>query len=53
MIKNGCDKSGDGTLKLTVPEEWTDGINWFFACWYKFSKTRSWSKKFLGGQGQN
>ena len=27
MVKNGCGKSGDGTLKLTVSEEWTDGIN--------------------------
>ena len=26
MVKNdGCGQSGDGTLKLTVSEEWTDG----------------------------
>ena len=29
MVKTGCDQSCDGTLKLTVSEEWTDGINWF------------------------
>ena len=31
MVKNGCDQSCNVTLKLTVSEEWTDGINWFFA----------------------
>ena len=31
MVKNGCDQSCNVTLKLTVLEEWTDGINWFFA----------------------
>ena len=35
------------TLNLTVSQEWTDGINWCFACWYKFTEIRSW-----GGQGQ-
>ena len=29
MVKNGYGQSGDGTLKLTVSEEWTDRINWF------------------------
>ena len=27
MAKNGYGQSGDGTLKLTVFEEWTDGID--------------------------
>ena len=35
MVKNGCDQSGDRTVKMTVSEEWIDGIDWFFACWYK------------------
>ena len=30
MVKNWCGQSCDGTLKLTVFEEWTDGVNWFF-----------------------
>ena len=30
MVKNGCGQSGCGTLKLTVFQEWTDGINCFF-----------------------
>ena len=25
MVKNECGQSGDGTLKLNVSEEWTDG----------------------------
>ena len=34
MVKNGCGQSLDRALKLTVSEEWTDGIKWFFACWH-------------------
>ena len=37
MVKNGCGQSCDGTLKLTVSEEWADGISWFLACWYRFT----------------
>ena len=44
--KSGCGQSGDGTLKLAVSEEWTDGINWFFVCWYRFISV------FSGGHGQ-
>ena len=42
----GCDQSGDGTQKLTVSKEWTDGINWFFTCSYRFTKIKSWSEMF-------
>ena len=27
VVKNGCGHSGDGTLKLTVSENWTDGTD--------------------------
>ena len=37
------------TLTLTVSEEWTDVINWFFACWYRFTKIKSWSNIFWMG----
>ena len=30
MIKNGCDHSVGGTLKLAVSQEWIGGINIFF-----------------------
>ena len=46
MIKNGCGQSGERTPKLTVSEEWTDGINWFFGFWYRFTKIKSWSNFF-------
>ena len=36
IVKNGCGQSCDSTLKLTVSEEWTNGVNWFFA--YRFTK---------------
>ena len=32
MVKNGCAQSGEGTRKLTVSEEWADGVNSFFVC---------------------
>ena len=31
MVKNGCGRSGNETLKLNVSQEWIVGINWFFA----------------------
>ena len=39
VIKNLSDS---GILKLTVSQKWTDGINWFFACLYKFRNAKSW-----------
>ena len=41
--------SGDRTLKSTTSEELNDGINWFFACWYRITKIKSWSKIFWVG----
>ena len=52
MVKSGCGQSCDGSLKLTVSEEWTGGINWFFVRSYRFLKIKSWSK-FLGGLVKN
>ena len=40
------------TLTLTVSEEWTDVINWFFAGWYRFTKIKSWSKFYIYRHGQ-
>ena len=41
MVKSGCCHSCHRTLRLAVTEEWIDGINWFFACWCKFRKGKS------------
>ena len=49
MVKNYCGQSGLWTLKLTVSEEWTDGTNWFFACWHKFMQINRWLKIFEVG----
>ena len=47
LIKNGRDQPGFGTLKLTLKfKKWTDGINWVFACWYKFRNSKSWFNVF-------
>ena len=47
MVKNGCGESDDGILELSLSDEWTDGTNWFFACWYRFTQIdQNWSKSF-------
>ena len=53
MIKNGCGQSVDRTLKLSVSEEWADKMNWFFACWYRFTKLKVDQKFFGGGMAKN
>ena len=30
--KNGCGQSGLWILKLIIPQKWTGGVNWIFAC---------------------
>ena len=40
-------------LNLNVSQEWTDGINWFFACWNKFTQIKRWSKFFYLGMVKN
>ena len=46
MFKNECGQSSGKTLKLTVSEERTDGIKWFFACWYNFTQAKKRLKIF-------
>ena len=29
-----------------ISQEWTDGINWPFSCWYNFTKIKMWLKNF-------
>ena len=55
MVKNGYDQSGLWTTKLTVFQDWTNGIKWVFACWYKFMQIKrclkilglAWSKMHM------
>ena len=53
MVKYGYGQSCDRTLKLTVFEKWADGINWIYACQYRLTKIKSWSKVFLIGLLKN
>ena len=48
MVENGTGQFGDGALKLTLSEEWTDGRNWFFACWYKLRKAKKFNDFWVG-----
>ena len=40
-------------LKLTLSEEWTNGINRFFAHWYRFITAKSWLKIYWVGLVKN
>ena len=53
MVQNGRGQSCDGALKLAASEKWINGINRFFACWYRFTKIKSWSKLFWVGVVKN
>ena len=33
--------SSEKSVQLIWSQEWTDGINWFFACWYIFRKSKN------------
>ena len=41
MVKYGRSHSAHGKVKLTVSQEGIDGMNWFFACYYKLRKAKS------------
>ena len=46
IVKNGSGQFANGILKLTVSQEWTNGMNWFFACRCEFRKTTSYCNIF-------
>ena len=50
MVKNGCGQSGDGTLKPTVSEEWTNGIT-DFSNFDTDSQNLKANQNFLRGHG--
>ena len=53
VVRDGCGQSVQGTLKLTVSQEWIDGMSWFFAYWCKFRKARSYFNDFWVGVFKN
>ena len=52
LIKNGWCQSGLWTLSSTVSQEWTDGINWFFACLWYVCANQKLIENFWDGYGQ-
>ena len=53
MVRNGCGQSSHRTLKLAVSQEWINGMNSFFACWFKLKKAKSDFKDFWVCLAQN
>ena len=53
LVRNGCGLLGLGTLKSAVSQEWVDQMSWFFACWYKFRKAKSYFNNYRVGMVKN
>ena len=53
VIKNGCGLLGLRTLKSTQSQEWISELVWFFACWYKFMKAKSYINNYWVGVVKN
>ena len=53
MVKNGCGQSIHGAPKMAVSQNWRNGINRIFACWYKFGKAKIWFNYFWLGLVKN
>ena len=51
--KKRCVHSDSRTLKLAVSLERIYGINWFFECWYKFRKAKSYCNNHWVGMVKN
>ena len=49
VMKNGHGLLGLGTLKFAVSQEWINELGWFFACWYKFMKAKSYFNNYWVG----
>ena len=41
VVKNEYVLLALGTPKSVVSQEWIDEMSWFFTCWYKFRKAKS------------
>ena len=53
MVKTGHSFLGLGTLKSAVSQEWIDEMSWFLACWYKFTKGKSYFNNYWLGMVKN
>ena len=46
MHGDGRGLLGCGTVKSAVSQESIDKLSWFFACWYKFRKAKSYFNNY-------
>ena len=53
VIKNGHGHLGLKFLKSAVSQEWIDELGWFFACWHKFRKAKSYVNNYWVGMAKN
>ena len=53
VVKNGCGLLGLVTLKSAVSQESVDEVSWFFVCWYKFRKAKSYFNNYWVGMTKN
>ena len=53
VIKNGCGLLGLRTLKYAQSQEWISELGWFFACWYKFMKAKSYFNNYCVDVAKN
>ena len=53
VVINGRGLLGLWTLKSAVSQEWIDELGWFFACWYKFMKAKSYFNNYWMGVVKN
>ena len=53
VVISGRGLLGLWTLKSAVSQEWIDELGWFFACWYKFMKAKSYFNNYWMGVIKN
>ena len=53
VIQNRLGVLGLGTLNSAVSQEWIDEMSWFFVCWYKFKKAKSYFNSYWVGMVRN
>ena len=53
MVKSRYGHVGLRTLRSSVSQEWIDEVSWFFPCWYKFRKAKSYVNSYWMGTVKN
>ena len=53
VVKNEHCLFGLGAVKSALSQKWIDEMGWYFACWYKFRKAKSYSDNYWVGIVKN